>query len=164
MKCLPILLAIALAGCNASDQPKENEVTTDSVLTRDTIAGEKEQPDKIETEKPGIARPPAPPSAPKIYSNKRFKDVTVEKTGEHSFLIKGKGQIFEANFSWVVEDGHEEIKKGYQMTDAGAPEWGNFSFTIDVEKKRANSTLHLILFEISAKDGSRQYELPIFLY
>ena len=164
MKCLPLLLAITFAGCNASDQPKDNEVTTDSVLTRNTTAAEKEQTDKIGTEQPGIARPPAPPPAPKIYSNKRFKDVTVEKTGEHSFLIKGKGQIFEANFSWVVEDGHEEIKKGYQMTDAGAPEWGNFSFTIDVKKKRANSTLHLILFEISAKDGSRQYELPIFLY
>jgi hypothetical protein len=49
------------------------------------------------------------------------------------------------------------------MTDAGAPEWGNFEFTIDVTKKRGNSTLTLILFESSAKDGSRQYELPIAL-
>ena len=100
----------------------------------------------------------------KIYSNQRFKDVTVEKTGEHSFLIRGKGQIFEASFNWVVEDGHEELQKGYTTTDAGAPEWGKFSFTVDVSKKRENSKLNLILFEISAKDGSRQYELPIFLY
>ncbi len=50
------------------------------------------------------------------------------------------------------------------MTDMGAPEWGNFSFTVDVEKKRPNSTLTLILFESSAKDGSRQFELPILLY
>jgi len=62
-----------------------------------------------------------------------------------------------------VEDGHDELKKGFEMTDAGAPEWGNFIFTINVAKKRPNSTLHLIIFESSAKDGSRQHELPILL-
>ena len=63
-----------------------------------------------------------------------------------------------------MEDGHEELKKGYQMTDAGAPEWGKFEFAITAQKKRTNSTLTLILFETSAKDGSRQHELPITLY
>jgi hypothetical protein len=100
----------------------------------------------------------------KTYSNERFKDVAVQRTGEHSFLIKGKAQVFEATLSWVVEDGHEELKQGFEMTDAGAPEWGNFNFTVDVEKKRQNSTLTLVLFESSAKDGSRQFELPIVLY
>jgi hypothetical protein len=99
----------------------------------------------------------------KIYSNKRFKDVSVEAISEHKFRIRGKAQVFEANLSWVVEDGHEELKKGFQMTDAGAPEWGKFDFTIEVKKKRENSTLTLILFESSARDGSRQYELPIAL-
>ena len=101
---------------------------------------------------------------PKIYSNKRFKDVTVERTGKDRFLIRGEGQIFEANFNWIVEDGHEELKKGFQMTDAGAPEWGKFEFVINVTKKRENSTLTLILFESSPKDGSRQHELSITLY
>ena len=96
-----------------------------------------------------------------VYSNKRFKDVTVKKTGENEYTIEGKGQIFEASFNYVVEDGHEEIKKGFQTTDAGAPAWGKFKFSIDVPKKRENSTLTLILFEISANDGSRQHELPI---
>jgi hypothetical protein len=49
------------------------------------------------------------------------------------------------------------------MTDAGAPEWGNFNFVIEVAKQRSNSTLHLILYETSAKDGSRQHLLPIKL-
>lgn len=101
---------------------------------------------------------------PKTYSNKRFKDVTVESIGQDTFLVRGKGQIFESNFNWVVEDGHEELKKGFQMTDAGAPEWGQFEFEINVHKKRENSTLTLIIFESSPKDGSRQYELPITLY
>lgn len=101
---------------------------------------------------------------PKTYANARFRNVTVERLEGNTFRIRGQGQIFEASFSWVVEDGHYELYKGYQMTDAGAPEWGNFDFTIDVQKKRENSTLTLILFESSPKDGSRQYELPVTLY
>ncbi len=99
-----------------------------------------------------------------IFLKERFKEVTVEKTGDHKFRVHGKAQIFEASFSWRVEDGHQELKNGFQTTDSGAPEWGNFSFTVDVEKKRPNSTLHLILFEASPKDGSRQHELPVLLY
>lgn len=78
--------------------------------------------------------------------------------------MKDKGQIFEASFSRIIEDGHNELKKGFATTGAGAPEWRNFSFTVNVKKERKNSTLHLILSEASAKDGSRQYELPILLY
>lgn len=100
---------------------------------------------------------------PKTYSNFRFRKVTVKKAGENRYTIKGQGQIFEAGFGWVVEDGHNELLKGYEMTDAGAPEWGNFSFTIEVKKQRPNSTLMLVLFETSANDGSRQYELPVLL-
>jgi len=100
----------------------------------------------------------------KSYNNQRFRDVTIERIGIDSFLVRGQGQIFEANFGWVVEDGHEELKQGSQMTDAGAPEWGNFKFGIRVPKKQASSTLTLILFESSPKDGSRQFELPITLY
>ena len=100
----------------------------------------------------------------KTYGNKRFKNVIVERIGKDSFLVRGQGQIFEANFNWVLEDGHDELQKGFQMTDAGAPEWGKFKFIIQAQKKRKNSTLTLILFETSAKDGSRQYELPIVLY
>ena len=97
------------------------------------------------------------------HSNARFRHVTVEKTDGNSFRIRGEGQIFEASFSWVVEDGHNELEKGFQMTDAGAPEWGKFDFTIEAKKVQENSTLTLILFEASAKDGSRQHELPIAL-
>ena len=158
MKYLHMLLAIILAGCNAGEQQNTTVIKNDTVVIQDTATVEKEKVDTTISEKTVVA-----PQG-KTYSNQRFKDVTVEKTGDHKFLIKGKGQIFEANFNWVVEDGHEELKNGYTTTDAGAPAWGNFSFTVDAPKKRANSTLHLIIFELSAKDGSRQHELPILLY
>ena len=88
----------------------------------------------------------------------------VEKISNDKFRIKGEGQIYEANFNWVVEDGHNELKEGYEMTEAGAPEWGKFDFILDVAKNRENPTLTLILFEISVKDGNRQYPLPIVLF
>ncbi len=104
------------------------------------------------------------PTEVTVYGNARFKNVTVEKTETTLSSISGKGQAFEATISWVVEDGHDELLKGFVTADMGAPEWGNFSFTIDIAKKRENSTLTLILFESSAEDGSRQYELPMRLY
>jgi hypothetical protein len=100
---------------------------------------------------------------PKAYSNERFKEVSIVRIADHKFQVAGKAQVFEATFSWVIEDGHEELQKGSQMTNAGAPEWGDFRFIVEAGKKRDNSTLTLILFESSPKDGSRQYELPIIL-
>jgi len=148
---MTLLIAVIILGACNHNETKEIPIKTDTLSTTpETTAIIKEKPEAILPES-------------KTYGNKRFKDVTVESLGPNQFRIKGQGQIFEANFSWVVEDGHEELKKGFQMTDAGAPEWGNFDFTIDVQKKRENSTLTLILFESSPKDGSRQYELPIVL-
>ncbi|MCW3106925.1 MAG: sporulation protein [Segetibacter sp.] len=141
MKAFVIVLLVLLAACKNSNQPTPK---TDTLIVHDTIY--------------------IPTPGSKKYSNERFKDVTVERIGDHLFILKGRAQVFEATFSWVVEDGHEELKKGFEMTDAGGPQFGNFAFVVNVSKKRANSTLHIILFEVSAKDGSRQYELPILLY
>lgn len=141
MRMTFFISVLVLVACN-SNEPKRIPVKTENLKTK----------------------PEAVVPVPKTYGNKRFRDVMVERIGETKFRIQGRGQIFEANFNWIVEDGHEEIKKGFQMTDAGAPEWGKFEFIIDVQKKRENSTLTLVLFESSAMDGSRQYELPVVLY
>ncbi|MEP6597590.1 MAG: Gmad2 immunoglobulin-like domain-containing protein [Ginsengibacter sp.] len=162
MKGTYILLVIILTGCSGSNKQDSKEDRKDTIVTHDTVITEKKITE-TNAEKSEPAKSKSPES-PQTYSNERFKEVRLEKTGTNKFVVKGKAQIFEAQFSWVVEDGHEELKKGAAMTDAGAPEWGNFTFTVDVPKKRPSSTLHLILFESSAKDGSRQYELPVFLY
>ncbi|HMK03461.1 MAG TPA: Gmad2 immunoglobulin-like domain-containing protein [Ferruginibacter sp.] len=153
MRSIILLSVIIIVGaCNAS----EEKSTTTAI---DTLATTSKKSVIEKDEEPKSILPPL-----KIYSNKRFKDVIVERIGRDSFRVRGQGQIFEANFNWIIEDGHEELKKGFQMTDAGAPEWGKFDFIIHAPKKRAQSTLTLILFESSAKDGSRQHELPIMLY
>lgn len=162
MRIYLFLFLMIMAACNAGNQSNETEKTTDSLAAPDTIVTEKKDDEPVTND--SVSNSPINPQPSKTYSNQRFKDVTVKKTGDHRFLVEGKGQIFEASFSWVVEDGHEELLQGHNMTDAGAPEWGNFSFTIEVNKKRPNSTLHLVLFEMSAKDGSRQHELPVLLF
>jgi hypothetical protein len=152
-KLLTITLAVFLMACQ-----------NDPVQTQTTV----EIKDTVEEEEPPPPPPPDSihtiPSETKMYSNDRFRNVVVEKTGDHKFLVKGEARVFEAAFSWVIEDGHEELKKGFQMTSAGAPEWGEFRFMVDAQKKKPNSTLHLIIFEASPKDGSRQFQMPILLY
>jgi hypothetical protein len=140
MKYLLVLACLLLLTACKQKEPAPETAT----VTTDTIR-------KVE---------PLPPPVPKLYSNERFKEVSVMRSG-NAYIVTGKAQIFESAFSWVVEDGHNELKKGNASTDAGAPEWGNFNVKIDVTKERQNSTLTLILFESSLKDGSRQYELPV---
>ena len=148
MKKIILLLIILFSACNKKEEiavePKEIVKTSDTVQL-------KKKPASLNT-------------TVKKYSNERFRNVTVEKVSGDTFRVKGEGQIFEASFSWIVEDGHNELKEGHEMTDAGAPKWGKFDFTLDVAKNRENSTLTLILFETSANDGSRQHELAITLF
>lgn len=141
---LYFLIAILIGGCNSRAPETRVEEKADTMVVEKEIS--------------------TPPTEVIVYGNARFKNVTVEKTGEHTFKISGKAQVFEATISWVVEDGHDELLKGFVTADMGAPEWGNFNFPIDITKKRENSTLTLILFESSAEDGSRQHELPLLLY
>jgi hypothetical protein len=96
-----------------------------------------------------------------VYHNETFKDVLVKKTGETTYEVSGKARVFEAVYHYMVRDGNEVVTDGHGMTDAGAPEFGNFSFTVDAKKKVATEALYLVLFEVSAKDGSMQHELPI---
>jgi hypothetical protein len=144
MKISTLLLACSFSIIACTTKPATSDTTT---VTDDTT--------QVTTPPDTVATQPA------VFANARFKDVVVTKVGDTEWNIKGKGQIFEANFGWVVEDGHDEIKTGHQMTDAGAPEWGSFYFTVNTGPTDANRTLHLILFESSAEDGSRQHELAI---
>ena len=151
MKWISVIIAVSLFACNGKTKNTESEHSDPAAVGSDTL------------HKPADEHLANPSPRPRLYFNKRFRDVTVQRAGDNTFVIEGEAQIFEANFGWVVEDGHRELKKGFEMTDAGAPEWGEFKFTIEVEKARPNSTLTLVLFESSAKDGSRQHELPISL-
>src|SRR5687768_4836965 len=105
MKILFFLSLLIFFACKSKDSADTTINETDTVAIDNTRTDKK---DTVYTDPSGIS--------PKVYSNERFKEVTVERTGDSTFVVRGKGQIFEANFNWVVEDGHDELKRGYTMT------------------------------------------------
>src|SRR5690606_32108736 len=97
-----------------------------------------------------------------VAENDAFKVFAPEPDTEvgQTFTVRGQARVFEAAFSWTLEDGHSILAEGHEMTDAGAPEWGNFEFDVTFDKA-TNSTLTLILWVGSAKDGEPEHELMI---
>ncbi len=155
MKYLIGLLPLIVAGCGGDRDPEWKGDQVEGVaVTEEAVVLEPVVVDTTNTVAADTTK----------HSNDRFRNVTVTTIGEKEFRIQGEAQVFEANISWVIEDGHNVLKEGHETTSAGAPEWGKFDFTVKAEKERENSTLHLILFEGSPKDGSRTHELPILLY
>lgn len=77
-----------------------------------------------------------------------------------TFVVEGEARVFEAAFSWFLEDGHAILAEGHEMTDAGAPAWGKFSFEVNFNVASQPNAM-LVLYVASAKDGSMQNELII---
>lgn len=77
-----------------------------------------------------------------------------------TFTVEGEARVFEAAFSWVLEDGHNLLAEGHEMTDAGAPAWGRFKFDVSFEHA-TQPHMMLILYVSSAKDGSAEHQLVI---
>lgn len=157
-KLLFVLMTVGLLqGCTNAPPAQENPPVT-----------QPETPAQSETPAPAPSQTPAEQQPAEqsetketVYANDIFRNVTVKKTREDAFEVKGQAQVFEAVVNYVVEDGHNELAQGFFQTSAGAPEWGDFTQTVKVKKAEPNSTLMLILFEASAKDGSRRMELII---
>jgi hypothetical protein len=142
-----VIVAAFICFCFSCNRPKQQTVGEDK--DRAAVA----QPDTTVIKSPADTVP--------VYANERFRNVVVSKTGSATYRVTGEGRIFEAVFNWTVEDGHHQLAKGFQSTSAGAPAWGKFDFNITAKKATPNTTLHLILFEYSAADGSIQHELMI---
>ncbi|MDQ0253433.1 hypothetical protein J2S74_000805 [Evansella vedderi] len=79
---------------------------------------------------------------------------------ENQVVVRGLARVFEATLQYELEDGHYILARGFTTASDGAPEWGEFEILIDFDYV-SNSTVTLILFEESAKDGSRINELVI---
>ncbi len=157
-----VLVVCLLQGCMSPGQ--SSPAGTDSASRQP--AQPETPPAETPKETPADETPPASTDgdvkkSDGQYENDIFQAVTVKKGKDDTYDVTGKAKVFEGNFSYVVEDGHNELTKGSVQSSAGAPDWGDFAFTVKVKKASENSTLTLILFEVSAKDGSRRLELPI---
>ncbi|CAJ1003712.1 Gmad2 immunoglobulin-like domain-containing protein [Brevibacillus aydinogluensis] len=158
------LLVGLLLGCTASKEKPNDQAQP----VKEPITAPSDQPPATApSDQPNDAVPAQPDDGltqddgQTQYENDRFQGVTVKTTNEHTYEVKGKARVFEGVVHYVVEDGHNELAAGVTQASAGAPEWGEFHFTLSVKKENPNTSLTLILFEESAKDGSRVMELPI---
>jgi hypothetical protein len=85
--------------------------------------------------------------------------VTISTT---TLRLEGYARVFEAQFRYNLEDGHNVLAEGAVMADQGPPAWGRFG--LDVEFARPTSPgLTLRLYDISPKDGSVTNEVFISL-
>lgn len=93
------------------------------------------------------------------YENESFRKITITKTGEGQYAIKGEARVNEANVRFVVTDGDKTLANSFVTASTGAPEWGSFS--IDLKLDPSVKSPVLSLFEESAATGQRIHELTI---
>jgi len=157
---LLLLTAAILHGCSSTSAPAEQPAGTQPPAANEPATPAPTQPQE-QAPGPEAGQENSEPASDTTYGNDIFQKVTVRKTGADTFELKGQAKVFEGVVNYVVEDGHNELAEGSFTTSAGAPEWGGFTYSLKVKKAEENSTLMLILFEKSAKDGSRNMELII---
>lgn len=97
-----------------------------------------------------------------VYENEAFRIYEPAPNSEvdNEFSVRGQARIFEASVNYEFEDGHFILDEGVVMASEGAPEWGEFEITIRFDEL-SNDHGTVILYEASAKDGSRLHELMI---
>lgn len=78
----------------------------------------------------------------------------------NEFTVRGEARVFEAHVMYEFEDGHNILDEGFVMASQGAPDWGEFEFTISFDEVFFE-TGTVIIYEESAKDGSRINQLYI---
>ncbi len=136
--------------CNTSTDNK----TTQTTKTDNTTVNEKQS---VDTNLNLV-------KSDSVYSNARFRNVTVTDLGNGIYDINGEAKVFEATLNYNLRQGKEESDVAHTTTSKGAPDWGKFNFTINSTIFKVNVPLYVILFESSAKDGSKLDELSIKLF
>lgn len=79
---------------------------------------------------------------------------------KEQIVVRGLARVFEAAFQYEFEDGHNILDQGCVMASKGAPEWGEFEIVIKLDDVTGTAGT-IVLYEASAKDGSRLHELQI---
>ena len=93
------------------------------------------------------------------YENESFRNMTITKTGQGQYTIKGEARVNEANVRFVVTDGDKTLANSFVTASTGAPEWGSFSIDLKLDPSAKSPVLSL--FEESAATGQRIHELNI---
>ncbi len=153
-----IVLALGMSGCasnnDSTNKPSGSSSTTDKPAAAPSSNTPAEQPAKeghSDQDEPQI-----------VASNEAFRiyQPAPDSTVGQSFVVKGQARVFEAVLNYSVEDGHNILAEGFANASMGAPEWGDFTFTVKIDTP-TSPTIMLSIFEASAKDGKPIHVLRI---
>lgn len=130
-----------------SEEPKDD--TTEEEANTD--AEEEEDPSESETEKDEV-----------VLENEAFQifEPTPNEEVQNQIVVRGLARVFEGAFIYEFEDGHFILDEGFTTASEGAPGWGEFEFTINLDNATAG-LYRIVIYEESAKDGSILNELII---
>lgn len=90
----------------------------------------------------------------------RIFEPALNEEVKDKIVVRGLARAFEGTIQYEFEDGHFLFDKGFTTASEGAPGWGEFEIVIDLDKIPSGSA-RVILYEESAKGGSRLHELQI---
>lgn len=148
-----IILSLIFLSCNSSPETKVEQNKSPDVVEPNAV-----------NNTPGVLENETNYSKDSVYSNSKFRNVRVVEVVTGIFEIKGEARVFEATLNYILRQENEVSDEAFATASKGAPDWGNFSFTVNATIFKPNVPLYLMLFETSAKDGSRQDELSIRLF
>ncbi|MGS0764609.1 stalk domain-containing protein [Syntrophomonas curvata] len=75
--------------------------------------------------------------------------------------VAGKARVWEATLNYeVIDNNNRVLFDGFATASAGAPQWGDFTFSVDADLSEAEA---IRVFTTSPKDGSRMDTVEYFL-
>lgn len=153
------LISLSACGTNGNDpdteqqdEPEQGDVS-EKEATDDESAEDEKAVEEDTTEEMGEEI---------VAENDAFKvfEPAPDSVVDNEITVRGEARVFEATVSYEFEDGHNILDEGTVTASQGAPDWGEFEIKISFDEV-TNDTGMIVLFEESAKDGSRQNELII---
>jgi len=106
---------------------------------------------EVLTEGPEILPwPVQSPAGPMLVAVSPLPFSQISTTALH---IEGLARVWEAQFNYTLEDGHNVLASGSVLASEGAPGWGQFSLDIQFTAPTSPG-LTLYFYDLSAKDGS----------
>lgn len=90
----------------------------------------------------------------------RIYEPTPNAEVKDQIVVRGLARVYEGTILYEFEDGHYILDEGFTTATEAAPGWGEFEIIIEFDDV-VNDSGFVILFEESAKDGSRINELQI---
>ena len=86
---------------------------------------------------------------------------TPGQTVEPGFAVTGTANTFEATFNYELKDASGKVlKKDFVTATSGSGTRGTFKFTVPYKVSKAQKGT-LVVYEVSAADGSRTHEVEI---